>query len=72
MIRVENTADTIFLSQFTYSGNNTEVLKFGVHVTGEQKTKYYIWGSPDAKRLGLNVGWMQTGVTLSKQNSYSQ
>ena len=61
-----NQADyQVSLSQLTYAGNRTKVLKLGVHEQDQKKTKYYIWGSPKARRLGLNVGWFQTGFTLS-------
>lgn len=62
----------ISLSQLTYGGNNTTVLKLGIHARGEKKTKLYIWGEPNAPRLGINAKWIQTGFTLNKGQLFSK
>jgi len=62
----------ISLSQLTYAGSNTPVLKLGLHEKGEKKTVSYIWGEPKAKRLGLNIKWIQTGFTLIEGQRFSK
>ena len=51
------------LSQVTYAGSQTAVLRLGLHKTGEKGTVYYIWAEPDANLLGMNLTWIQAGVT---------
>ena len=62
----------VSLSQLTYAASNTHVLKLGVHNKGEKKTVCYIWGEPDAYRLGLNIKWIQTGFTLLEGQRFSE
>ena len=54
----------IQLAQLTYSESKTKVLKLGVHERGQEKTKFYLWGEPEATRLGINMKWIQIGLTL--------
>ena len=62
----------VSLSQLTYAASNTPVLKLGIHEKGERKTVSYIWGEPEAKRLGLNMKWIQTGFTLVEEERFSK
>lgn len=59
------------LSQVTYAGSGTAVLKMGLHKSGEKGTVCYIWGEPEAPRLGMNLTWMQAGFTLDTQRLFS-
>lgn len=56
----------IQLAQLTYSGSNTSVLKLGIHERGETKTKLYLWTEPKSKRIGVNLKWLQVGLTLEE------
>lgn len=61
------------LAQLNYSGSNADVLKLGIFEKGEtKKSKFYIWGEPKAKRLGLNLKWFQAGVTLIENSTKSK
>jgi len=47
----------------TYENTNTTVLKLALYEDGKDKSITYIWGQPDAERLGMNLRWMQAGFT---------
>lgn len=59
-----DTGFLVELAQLTYSKSNTRVLKLAVYEKGNKKSKFYIWGEPNAQRLGINMRWFQTGFTL--------
>jgi len=47
----------------TYENTNTTVLKLALYEDGKDKAITYIWGEPNALRLGMNLRWMQVGLT---------
>jgi hypothetical protein len=53
---------TVELSQVIYE-NAIPVLKLAIYEDGNTKALSYTWGAPDAKRIGINVRWMQIGLT---------
>lgn len=57
------TGYAVELVQLTYQNSRIAVLKLGVvdETTGE--TLSYSWAEPGAKRIGINLRWIQTGFT---------
>ena len=51
------------LALLTYQNTRRPILKFALLDSQTQKTLTYIWGSPDAPTLGMNLQWFQAGVT---------
>jgi len=47
----------------TYEKSNTTVLKLALYEDGNDRAITYIWGEPGAGRLGMNLRWMQVGLT---------
>lgn len=61
----KETGYALELIVITYERTNTTVLKLGLIEDKSGKTITYIWGEPGAGRLGMNLRWMQTGLTLA-------
>lgn len=57
-----DTGYSIELVQLTYQNTKTPVLKLGL-IDEEGETFTYIWSNPEAKRIGINLRWMQVGLT---------
>ncbi len=55
---------SVELVQITHKPTNITVLKLAVYEEGKDLAVSYIWGEPGAKRLGLNLRWVQVGLTL--------
>ena len=53
---------TLELARLTYRESNTEVLRLAVIEDATSKTLAYVWGDPTARRIGLNLGWLQVGL----------
>jgi CpeT/CpcT family (DUF1001) len=53
------------LAQLTYK-NGTKVLKLGIVENASGKTVAYTWANPEAERIGINLRWIQVGLTLKK------
>jgi hypothetical protein len=47
-------------------GKDTEVLKLAIYEVGVSKAVMYTWTSPLADRVGINLRWIQTGLTKMK------
>jgi CpeT/CpcT family (DUF1001) len=45
-------------------GKDLEVLKLAVYEDGKDKAIMYTWASPGSKNIGINMRWMQVGLTL--------
>jgi hypothetical protein len=45
-------------------GKDLEVLKIAVYEVGISKAIAYAWAKPGVKNIGLNLRWMQAGLTL--------
>ncbi len=45
-------------------GKDLEVLKIALYEIGISKAVMYSWASPGAKNIGINLRWIQTGLTL--------
>ena len=63
------TGYSIQLIEITYQKTNTTVLKLGLIEDESGKTITYIWGEPAAGRLGMNLRWMQVGLTKAAADS---
>lgn len=50
------------LARLTYRESGTEVLRLAVIEDASGKTLSYVWTDPDARRIGLNLGWLQVGL----------
>jgi hypothetical protein len=65
-IRGEDGASTgysIELAQLSYGRARDAVLKLGIIDDKTGETVAYVWAKPDADRIGLNLGWVQVGLT---------
>jgi hypothetical protein len=58
---------SIELARLTYQNTTTPILKLGVIDDATGKTVAYSWSEPNGTRLGINIGWLQTGVTLKTE-----
>lgn len=59
----KTTPYSLELIVITYEETNTTVLKLALYEEGKDKAISYIWGEPETVRLGMNLRWMQVGVT---------
>lgn len=57
------TGYAIELARLTYQNTRTAVLKLGVVDTATGKTLSYAWSTPGADRIGINLRWIQAGLT---------
>jgi len=65
------TGYSLELAQLTYEGTETPMLKLGVVDDATGKTVASVWAKPDADRIGLNLGWVQVGLTKSDPHGAS-
>jgi len=66
-----DTGYSIELSKLTYQNTRTAILKLGLIDNATDKTITYIWADTEAPRIGMNLRWMQVGLTRT-DNSYGQ
>jgi hypothetical protein len=52
------------LEQLDYRERGTEVLKLSLIRDSDGGTVAYAWANPAATQIGLNLGWLQTGLTV--------
>ena len=57
------TGYAIELARLTYQNTRTAVLKLGVVDTATGETLAYAWAEPGAARIGINLRWIQAGLT---------
>jgi len=57
-----DTGYSLQLAQLTYQNTQTSILKLGL-IDKEGYTFTYIWANPEATRIGINLRWMQVGMT---------
>ena len=53
------------LVRLTYQNTRTAVLKLGIVDESTGETVSYSWAEPGAERIGINLRWVQAGVTRS-------
>ena len=57
------TGYAIELARLTYQNTRTAVLKLGVIDEATGETLSYAWAAPGADRIGINLRWIQAGLT---------
>jgi hypothetical protein len=60
-----DTGYSVELAQLTYQETKTAILKLAL-IDKEGYAFTYIWANPEAKRIGINLRWMQVGMTDEK------
>ena len=58
----------IQLAQLTYQNTTAPILKLAMVDTRTSKTVVYTWANTDASRIGVNLGWIQFGMTAKPVN----
>lgn len=53
------------LSQVVFQ-QKTPVMKLALYEEGKSKAISYVWANPEAERIGLNLRWIQVGISLIK------
>ncbi len=59
----EPTGYAVELARLTYQNTAVPVLKLGIIDQASGETLSYAWGAPGAARIGINLRWVQTGLT---------
>lgn len=54
------------LSQVIFQ-KKTPVMKLAIYEEGNSKALTYTWTNPEAERIGINLRWIQVGLTLVKE-----
>jgi CpeT/CpcT family (DUF1001) len=57
------TGYSIELAQLTYQETKTPILKLALIDDKTGKSETYIWANTDATRIGMNLKWIQVGLT---------
>ncbi len=58
-----NSGYSLLLERKTYAERNLSVLQLNVIDDASGQTIDYVWTNPGAKAIGLNLGWLQMGLT---------
>ena len=56
---------SLMLERATYRDGNVPVLKLSVLDDATGSTISYAWSNPEAERIGISLGWIQVGLSLS-------
>ena len=54
---------SVLLERLTYRDGNVPVLKLSVVEDASARTLVYAWANPEATSIGLNLGWVQVGLS---------
>ena len=57
------------LANLTYQNTRTPILKLAVLDRETKKSVAYIWANTDANRIGMNLGWVQVGLTQKESRT---
>ena len=57
------TGYSVELARLTYQNTRVAVLKLGILDSATGETVAYSWANPGAGRIGINLGWLQVGMT---------
>ena len=60
------TGYAVELARLTYQNTRTAVLKLGVIDASTGETLSYSWAAPGADRIGINLRWLQAGLTRER------
>ena len=61
------TGYSVQLARLTYQNTRTAILKLGVIEDASGKTLVYTWANTDADRIGINLRWLQAGLTAVEE-----
>ena len=61
------TGYAVELALLTYQNTGTPVLKLGVVDAATGETLSYAWAEPGAERIGINLRWIQAGLTRARE-----
>lgn len=53
------------LAQLTHQNTGATILKLALYREGESRAFTYVWTSTDAERIGINLRWLQVGLTAN-------
>ena len=62
------TGYAVELARLTYQNTRTAVLKLGVVDASTGETLSYSWAEPGADRIGINLRWIQAGLTREQEH----
>lgn len=54
---------SLALERLTYRDGNVPVLKLSIIDDASGRTLAYAWANPEATRIGINLGWVQVGLS---------
>ena len=60
------TGYSVELARLTYQNTRVAVLKLGILDSATGETVAYSWANPGAGRIGINLGWLQVGMTAEE------
>lgn len=60
------TGYAVELARLTYQNTGTAVLKLGIVEEATGETLAYAWAEPGAGRVGINLRWIQAGLTRER------
>lgn len=66
LVKGVDTGYEVELAQVVY-GNKIPVLKLAVYHEETERALAYTWAEPGSKRIGINLRWMQAGLTRQPQ-----
>ncbi|HVT32104.1 MAG TPA: hypothetical protein VHE32_05635 [Rhodanobacteraceae bacterium] len=58
---------SLVLERLTYREGNVPVLKLAIVDDADSGTLAYAWANPEATRIGINLGWVQVGLSREDQ-----
>jgi hypothetical protein len=58
-----STGIEVELAALTYQGTGAQILKLALYRVGESRAFTYIWSENGADRIGINLRWLQVGLT---------
>ncbi len=59
------TGYSVELARLTYQNTRVAILKLGILDSETGETVAYSWANPGAGRIGINLGWLQVGLTAN-------
>ena len=62
----EPTGYAVELARLTYQNTRTAIVKLGIIEVSTGDTVSYSWAEPGAQRIGINLRWVQAGMTRSQ------
>jgi hypothetical protein len=62
----EKTKYSLQLAHLMEQSTKTDVLVFKLFEEGQERAINYVWTQPRAERIGMNLRWFQSGMTLKK------